>query len=81
MAFVSLSVWRLSFFLLFQHLWPVAERSAESLSALSSDVEYFGETVFLAKHVSFSFNFSKMSVVRASHLGLNAYQATFHLER
>lgn len=55
LPFVSLSVWRLSFFLLFQHSWPMVERSTEWLYVLSSDVEYFGDTVFLAKHVSLSF--------------------------
>lgn len=55
LPFVSLSVWRLAFFLLFQYSWPVAERSTEWLYVPSRGGEYFGEAVFLAKHVSLSF--------------------------
>lgn len=33
----------------------MAERSAQLLSALAGGVKYFGETVFLAKHISLSF--------------------------
>lgn len=36
--------WRLPFFFFFSASWPVAERSPESLSVLSSGVEYFGKS-------------------------------------
>lgn len=81
-GFVSLSVQSLSFSLLFQPSWPVAKRSPQLFYALPRGVEYFGQTIILAKHVSLRLNdVSKISVIQAGFpLGMSTDQATSPFE-